>query len=277
MSNRSELAMNSGTEADALLAAGMALADALPIGNTQVVVVPDGYKVEDLERLLDVPARKRGTYRMRDALSFVGYYARHRNSVGTSLYGRVNPPSFMAVFDDHRMDSIGGWRDHVCVYECPLSVEWLAWIASNKKVMKQADFAQFIEDNLPDIVEPAGADMLLISRTLEAKKKINFASGVRLDNGEVQLTYEEEVAGTAAKGKLQIPETFSIGISVLEGGPRYKLTARLRYRIEGGNLTLWYDLLRTHKVLEDAVLAVWQQIETDTGDKIFNGTPDVNS
>lgn len=84
--------------------------------------------------------------------------------------------------------------------------------------MQQAEFAEFIERNLPDIVEPVGADMLEISRSLQAKKKVSFASGIRLANGQTELTYEEDIQGTAAKGKLQIPEIFKIGIKVIEGG-----------------------------------------------------------
>lgn len=168
-----------------------------------------------------------------------------------------------------------GWRDHTAFYECPLSAEWKAWSKANKNLFEQAEFAQFIEDNLPDIVEPSGADMLEISRTLEAKKKINFASGIRLSNGQQELTYEEQVAGTASKGKLQIPEVFKIGIPVLEGGPRYSVQARLRYRIDGGALVMWFDLLRPHKIIEDAVLAVWKDIEAGTGTAILNGDPDL--
>ena len=114
--------------------------------------------------------------------------------------------------------------------------------------------------------------MLEISRTLEAKKKVNFASAIRLDNGQNQFTYEEEISGTAQKGQLQIPEEFTIGIPVLEGGASYAVDARLRYRIaEGGKLTMWFELIRAHKVVENAAAEVWSQIEAETGLKVFNG------
>lgn len=74
---------------------------------------------------------------------------------------------------------------------------------------------------------------------------------------------------------MQIPEVFKIGIPVLEGGPRYSVQARLRYRIDGGALVMWFDLLRPHKIIEDAVLAVWKDIEAGTGTAILNGDPDL--
>lgn len=116
--------------------------------------------------------------------------------------------------------------------------------------------------------------MLEISRSLEAKKKVNFASGLRLSNGQNELTYDEQISGTAAKGKLNVPELFTIGIPVLEGGIKYAVEARLRYRIaDGGRLTMWFELVRPHKIVEDAVLAVWKEIEDKTGLMIFNGKP----
>lgn len=87
--------------------------------------------------------------------------------------------------------------------------------------MNQADFARFIEDNAPDIASPPAADMIEISRSLEAKKKVNFASAIRLDNGKTEFTYEEDIEGTAAKGRLQVPQVFTIGIPVPEGGPKW--------------------------------------------------------
>jgi hypothetical protein len=47
--------------------------------------------------------------------------------------------------------------------------------------------------------------------------------------------------------------------------------ARLRYRIETGSLVMWYDLLRAHKVHEDAIMEVWGAIQSETGVSIFNG------
>ena len=125
-------------------------------------------------------------------------------------------------------------------------------VTADGKTMKQADFAKFIEDNLPDIAEPNGSDLLIISRSLEAKKKVDFESAVRLDNGETQFTYNEEIKGTAGKGTLEIPEIFVLGIPVFHGGDAYKLEARLRYRINDGQLLMWFDLLRPERLLEDA-------------------------
>lgn len=238
--------------------------------STPFVIVPEGCRVHDLEETLLQPARKQGTLKLRDVDSFV-QVVQDQADESTRIYRTVEPPRFVAVFNDHA--GTPGWGDYRAVYDCPLSTEWRAWKGSDKRSMTQADFAQFIEDNLPDIVEPAAASMLEISRTLQAKKKVAFASAIRLDNGQQQFTYEEKIDGTSgAKGQIQVPEVFTIGVPVFEGGPRYAVRARLRYRIsDQGALAMWFDLERPHKIIEDAVAQLKKVVEEATGIKTING------
>lgn len=250
-------------------------ADAKPF-----VITPEGYELHDVEAHLQAPTRKRGTVNVRDADSFIAI-VNSEGASGTRLFRAVHPrPQFVAVINDHA-ESGPGWGDYRIVYDCPLSPEWVTWQQKNKATMSQADFAQFIEDNLPDIVSPPGskmpdgARMLEVSRTLQAKKKVAFASGIRLSNGETQFAYEEKVDGTAgAKGQFMVPEAFVIGVPVFEGGPSYAVTARLRYRIaDGGALAMWFDLERPHKIVEDAVAELNKAIEAATARTTLNGTP----
>lgn len=263
--------MSEHNETQSAMQLGAALCEPNIIGKTPVIVVPDDFKMLSLEAHLDTPTRKRGVTVLRDAASFIKLVTQEA-SLGSRIYGSSQPPKFVAVFNDGAGVEGPGWKDHRAVFDCPLSVEWKTWTDSNKKTMSQADFAQFIEDNVPDIVSPPAAAMLEISRTLEAKKKVEFASGIRLSNGQQELTYNEEIKGTAGKGKLEIPEIFSIGISVIEGGPRYQVECRLRYRIGDGSLLMWFDMLRPHKIVEDAVKDVWDQIQSQTGVDILNGS-----
>ena len=234
------------------------------------MIAPAGYAVHDMEGSLPAPTRARGTVTLTDAASFIACVA-ELQTLQTRLYGQANPPKFTAVFNDDGTTR-PGWKDHRAVYACPLSVEWREWTGKNAQAMNQEAFAKFIEDNAPDIVTPPAADMIEIARTLEAKKKVNFASGVRLDNGATEFTYEEDIQGTAAKGRLQVPQTFTLGVAVMENGPRYAVTARLRYRIaDKGALTLWFDLERPHKIVEDAAREVRDQIADGTGLRVFNG------
>lgn len=256
----------------AAIDAGMLLSENLTeVDGISLVLLPAGAKVHSLESFMLKPTRKKGEVVLRDAESFIRFINTEKTD-DTNIYGDVNKLIFKAVINDHGNEP--GWRDYFATYACPVSKEWSTWLLKNGMPMNQETFATFIEDNLPDIAEPPAAEMLEISRSLEAKKKVNFASGIRLSDGQNELTYEEEISGTASKGKLKVPETFTIGIPVLEGGTRYAAVCRLRYRIgEGGKLTMWYDMLRPYALLDDAVKAIRGEIEVETELMVFNGSP----
>lgn len=250
---------------------GAALSAVKTVGTTPFVAIPEGYNVENLEFMLDRPTRKRGKTTLRDTKSFIALVIQEATKE-SRIYGCYQPPGFKAVFNDHSLEG-PNWRDYIAEFNCPLSVEWKVWTAADGKQFPQSEFAEFIENNLPDIAQPPAADMLEISRTLEAKKKVNFASGVRLSNGETELTYEEQISGTASKGKITVPETFTIGVPVMEGGPKYAVQCRLRYRIgDGGKMAMWYELVRPHKIVEDAINEVWEMIQNATGVSVLNGS-----
>lgn len=239
------------------------------------VAVPQNYRIEPLEHLLPQPRRVRGRTVLDDVDSFVRYVGSFYTGE-TRIYYRVRPaPSFTAVIDDCTRHALS-WREHIAHYPCPLSREWQTWTGNDGKRLAQVDFAQFLEDNLPDVREPSGADMLGVATTLEAKRTVAFSSGTRLDNGQVQLTYVEQIKGTASKGEMRIPEQFTIAIPVFEGGDRYALKARLRYRIpdnDKGGLTMWYQLLRPEDVIEHAANELRLLIESKIPAPMLRGSP----
>ncbi len=267
--------MNDSARTETIAAAELAMliADTRTVGDTPIAILPQGASVRELSHLLSAPPRKKGTVTLRDLDSFVRLVNAEK-SPQTRIYGTQQPPELVAVFNDHAGE-LTGWCDHRAVYSCPLSEEWKRWQGSNGKRMTQEQFATFIEDNARDIVNPSAAEMLEVARTLQIKNKVSFASGIRLDNGEMQLRYEEQIEGMAgAKGDIRIPEEFKVGMSFTLGGPQYLLRARLRYRIEGAKLALWYDLDAPHKVVEDAVKELFAIVGEQTGLPVFHGQPE---
>ncbi|WP_373753619.1 DUF2303 family protein [Neisseria weixii] len=113
--------------------------------------------------------------------------------------------------------------------------------------------------------------MLEIASTLQAKKSASFSSSIRLANGSHQFSYEEDIRGTTTSGRLEIPETFLLGLQVLLNGEHYQVEARLRYRINKENqLEMWYELVRPHDIYEDAFNGVFENIEKATGVEILS-------
>jgi ribosomal protein S28E/S33 len=75
----------------------------------------------------------------------------------------------------------------------------------------------------------------------------------------------DAIRNTAGKGTLT-----QIRISVFEGQPPITVTARIRYRINGGHLTVWYDLLHVERHVREAFALVSNEIELQ-GISVFQG------
>lgn len=245
------------------------------VEKTPFVIVPQGMEAKSLESMMTRPTRIRADIKVFDTAGFIAYFNRFK-AVGSAIYAKVEPARFYGVIDGNTEEN-AAWQDHTISYECPLSKEWKEWIKSSGSSKSQAAFSEFIENNMPDIVstnanEPTGAEMLQIATSFQAKTSVNFASGTRLNNGQVELTYVEDIKGTAGpKGSIKVPERFFIAVPVFEGGAPYKVEAKFRYRIKDGVLTMWYDLIRPHKTHEAAHKDIWTEIAETTGVSIING------
>ncbi|MHB8727627.1 MAG: DUF2303 family protein [Sulfuricaulis sp.] len=256
---------------ESAFAAGLQAALVRSVDSNEFVVVPDGCQVKDLEFLKNRPRHIRQLVKVEDEESFCNYFKTFSGQ-GSRIFASEKEQFFKAVMDYHTKGS-ASWGSHVLVYTCQKSKEWNVWLSKSGTIMKQQQFAEFIEDNLPDIREPVAAKMLEIAKSLEAKKSVKFASSVRLDNGAVEFLYEENIAGTAKKGKLEVPDHFKIGIPVFVKSKAYEVKARFRYRIaDGGELSMWYDLHRPHKIEQDAFKQVLEEITKGTGSSVLMGS-----
>ena len=100
----------------------------------------------------------------------------------------------------------------------------------NGTAMPQADFSRFIEDNVKDIREPDGADVLEVARAVggeEGRSSSPRRSACRTGSANSPTTRMSR--GPPVRGQLKIPEEFKLGIPVFIDGPAYEVTARLRY------------------------------------------------
>lgn len=236
------------------------------------LVVPERFETRDLENMREFPSHINQSVTVYNVPSFIEYYnAFHQptSRVFLDMYGGQDGrnPNLVAVLDYHQPEEGEGvedsarWCSHKLNFGFRPTREWENWRRSDRQDMSQEVFARFIEDNLPDIIEPAAAEMFEVARSLEAKKSVDFSSAVRLTNGEVQFKYSENISGSAQQGNLTIPEQFVLGIAPFEGSSLYKLAARFRYRISDKGLYLRYELVRPHKVAEDAVNTVVKELE----------------
>lgn len=273
---------NPRAEFDAAVAAGLAMGRSQEIGITRFIVLPEKAKVHEfdtarlqtLERQLSgkPPVSATGTITVQDAASFIAYFNLFRDSASIVFADEVNK-HIVGIIDYHNPLGEAAWKRHVVAYTPIHSDQWNTWHRKNNVNFTQADFALFVEDNLIDVVEPTGATLLEIAKTLEAKSAVEFSSAVRLNNGQVQLTYTEEIRGTASQGQLEIPETFKLGITPFLNTPTpYAVVARLRYRLTQGKVVFWFRMNNVERIIQDSFNGILQQIQTATEAQIIRGT-----
>ena len=271
-------------DAEVIAALGRRTATPQQVDPTNVYAVPivraDGGEeivALELERFLPAPRRAKGLFKFYTVASFVEFYLFHAHEPGAAVFVDRAASQIRGVLNGHASEGLAGWHDFAADLVLRATPEWTVWTQANNRPMLQAAFAEFLEDNLPDISRPPGARMLEVVKTFEANKGVRFVGSVRLDNGDAQLSYEETTAAKAgARGKLEVPQSFSIHIPIWEGCEPCTVEARLRYRIDDGTLKLSYSLLRPHKAVEatmDKIVAGIAKGIKVSGTPLYLGAP----
>lgn len=242
-----------------------------------LAAVPDGYSLKQHTEHLGAPGRKSGTTTLHDVESFIAQVKRHGSLSECVVYVDADwakqRVQACAVFNDHGEDA-AGWRDHRALFTPRFTEEWKRWTEQTGKAMTQVEFGFFLESNLSDIAQPAGAQVLEFVLTLQETRKVKYGSSVNLANGMVQLEFTEE-GDTATKGKLEVFRKFTLGLRPFAGSAPYSVEALLRYRIDrnSGDITFWFDLQRPDRVLEDACRETVELIRAKAGVPMLFGTP----
>jgi uncharacterized protein YfdQ (DUF2303 family) len=266
--------------------AGLKLAPKVIINPIQdgrpFVVLRDGAGTEQaipLEETIDSPPRKIGTVKLDDAASFIAYWETH-NLPSSAIYARLSNPQFTAVFDEHASDQ-PHYRQHRATFTPQYSPEYKTWIGSNGKENAFAgneELALWIEDQIPDFMEPPGATMMQMALNFKVVQNASFGKAVRLQDGNTAFTYTNDVQGSFdhESGSIKIPDQFTINIPIYAGlnAQKYAFSARFRYRLNGNRLTLWYELIRPHKLVDQAFDDLVSTISNATTRKVMFGTPE---
>jgi len=240
-------------------------------GGVPFIVVPEDSSVHEFDHLLERPINLNQTVNLHTAKDFIGYVNRF-SDVNSVIFVDVLNGRVKAVLDYHEAVPVSVYNSnanprhckHIANFTVHKTTEFKKIEECSGKKFSQTEFALFLEDIMPHIAEPVAAELYEIVQTLSANTKVDFKSGVRTNNGEVTLTYNETIEATAGReGKLTIPETIKFGVQVHRGGNAYLLPARFRYRINGGSIVFWYDLDQLEKAIEKSM--------EDTIDYIRNG------
>jgi uncharacterized protein YfdQ (DUF2303 family) len=250
------------------------------------VLIPEGYNFQQIDADLS-PDRKTGTVKVYDVQSFIEYVLRHKSS-DTVIYGKADPAQFIAVLNDHGATSqtdhfssdgaceddqnAARWRDFRANYTPALSKEWVTWHERNRKDFPgNREFAEWLEDNLVDIIDPANNAMMEMALKFAVSTNAAFSNPVDLSTGSTRFSYTLE----AKTGDLEVPKSFVLELPVFQGidARRYRLEARFRYKVANSGVTMRYELVRPHKVLEQAFKDEVESIRELTAVPVLFGEP----
>lgn len=250
-------------------------------GNTEFVVIPDGHSLKSLAEYkfnehAPAPERIKASVAVVDADSFIEYHKLF-NDPNTRIFADESASTILAILDYHGAggDGVGGprWGCHRLSLKFEFSPEWSLWTGQNGQHMDQMGFAEFLEQNAVDIIEPQAAAVVDMARELEGKTEANFGSSTRLQTGSYSFTYSEQTTTKAGNNKVEVPDRFRIKVPIFFGGDRVEVEALLRFRVKDSKLKFFYTLVRQKEAVHKAFLNERGKIAAGTSAVIINGKP----
>lgn len=240
------------------------------IAGIQHLLVPQGYKLEAVQDPDRLPSYVRSTSVTVDQrASFVTYTNRFSDD-RTILIADYDTGTISAALDWHAEGPRPAPqpRQHTCKLKLRDSEEFSRWNKMQGKMVSQAEFAAFLEENAVDVVDPEPAVLIEISRDLEATQGVTFKSSTRLESGDRAFVYETE---TKTRGDIKVPREFTLAIPLYNGEDTTELRCALRFKVEAGGLLLGFEWRRVEYQRQAYFAAVATAAAEETGRPVIFG------
>lgn len=252
-------------------------------GGIELLRTP-GYDDIREELRADKPRRIERAVTVADADSLISYLVAHTDSIdadGVDNAAYCHGAGELEVWADldartvtAYLDGLDGWRQHSATLRLRHSREWDEWARIDGKLLPQTAFAQFIEDHLSTIGAPDGAQLLDICQSLQAHTNVSFKQSTLLANGQRQFKFEETVEARAGqRGDLTIPAELVLVLRPFTGSESIGITARFRYRLVDGQLTIGVRLAEPERAVEEAFDQIVESVADRLPVPVLNGRP----
>lgn len=269
------------TDIAAALQAGSALAGLAGVevrttpDGRHFMVVPKDLELKDLSLWQPTPRRLEQTVNVLTPDALIDYIKLFGEKDRSIVFADKPNSTFTAILDYHTAPNAPSWNKHRAVCTLVHTPAWNEWNEKDGVAMNQTAFSEFLEEHIPDIVNPDGATLVELARTFEAKKIVQFKSHQRAQDGSVAFMFDEDVQGSHKAGTVKVPATFDLNIAPYEGAAQVRMSARLKYRLNGANLSLSFDLVRPQDVIDVAFAQFYAHIGGHTAEscrKVIYGT-----
>lgn len=262
-------ALRALTKADALALKPVEAAD-----GRQHVLIPDGYKLQDITDPHRLRPRPKGFVRVDDRASLVTY-AKHHLTPHSVIFADYDEGTITARLDwhPHNQDTAfgaSGAQEHSAQLKLLPSEEFTRWNGIQGKLMPQAEFALFLEENASDIHTPEPAHMMELARDLEGTSEIAFKSRTRLTDGSHGFKFEAE---NKVLSDFAVPDEFKLMIPVYLGEEPELLTAKFRWRPSAQALAMGFVWHRVEYMRRARFTLIAAAVAEDTGLPWLAGRP----
>ena len=247
-----------------------------------IAITPAGMSASVLHDILrireeraDGPRRTIGSATLVELASFVAHANRFKNE-NSVVFADTKSTRLTAIYDYHDRDD-PAWCGHRAVYSCPQAKEWVRWLERSGKFHSQDAFADFVEENLEDLTSPEKgkegpqpAEILEMARNLNIHSKGVFERKVNPTTGEYTMVCKEENEASSTK----IPRCFFLALRVFEGGDKYRVEARVRFKISEGRPSFCFVLHQASETIDKAFGEVRDAVMESTGLLLMAGSPE---
>ncbi len=254
--------------------AGARLADPIVAGADGALhaIIPPNFVVHTLPDKTALPPRPKGRIEVDDRASLSAYANRFR-AARSIIMADFDTLEISARLDWHPNNEDewfgkSGSDEHSVTLKLRPSEEFSRWDKMAGKLHSQDDFARFLEENSVDISWPEAATMIEISRDLEATVGQTYKSATRLDNGDRTIRFETE---TKVQNNVTIPDRFTLTIPIYNGETPSDLTAKFRWRANGGALLMGFEWHRVEYLRRAHFAEIAAKAAEETGLPVFAG------
>lgn len=245
------------------------------VNGVPFVITSDGRINPFDDRFMKERIRPRGFVEIGTVESFIAYANAHKiegSEIALSASGAVRAILYI--------DAASTFKDYGAKLEPACTQSFKDWLNCDRKKMDQADFAEFLEGHIQDIVAkrgdgtaiegmPTGSEVLTFCSDLQDTRQVTFRKTVCLQNGMRSISYSEKDGSD--EGKLELFSAFSVSLAPYIETPdaAYIVKAALRYRINGGDLAFWYELASLEAVREKIRAEYRDRIAQETGLPVY--------
>lgn len=250
------------------------------------VISRTDFKVEQItpanKAQVFMPKIVSGNVLLQTAPSLCDYVNRFKND-DTITFANIDKNEVVTVIDYHRQPPHGVPASvddpkprllaHRATFALKFSEQWTVWTRSNDKLMSQVDFADFLEQNGLDVVEPEGADLLEVIKDLQLYSNSSLKSRVR-HGGTTNLSFTKDAELSGSKdGDTEIPSMLKLRIPVYFGEGAVDIRALIRLRANDGEAQFGYKLIRPESIRQAEFQRIVNAIASITNTTTVYGAP----